>query len=162
MVLYLIRHAEAVDLGSAGAAFDFDRALTAHGQAQTLAVAGAFARLKLPVDAVVSSPLVRAYQTAAGLLSVWQPGARPVTYDALAPEKLKPNKLSEFLAGVPGQHIAAVGHMPDLATYAEWLLGAPGGALPFAKSAVACIEFKGSPAKTSGQLRWLVTPEWVL
>lgn len=162
MILYLIRHAEAVELGSPGAARDFDRFLTPLGQAQTLAMAEAFVRLKLPVDAVVSSPFVRAYQTAAGLLSVWQPDARPVTHDALAPEKLKPNKLSEFLADVPGKHVAAVGHMPDLGLYAEWLLGAPDGAIPFAKCGAACIEFKGDPAKAGGKLRWLVSPEWLM
>ena len=105
MILYLIRHAEAVELGSPGAARDFDRALTPRGHAQTRALAEAFARLKLPVDEVVASPLVRAHQTAVGLLDVWQPGARPITYDALSPERLKPAKLSDFLAEVPGKRI---------------------------------------------------------
>ena len=162
MLLYLIRHAEAVELGSPGAARDFDRALTPHGHAQTLAIAEAFARRQLAVDAVVASPLVRAHQTAAGLLNVWQPGTRPVTHDALGPERLKPGKLSEFLAGVPGDRIAAVGHMPDLGAYAEWLLGAPDGSIQLAKGAVVCIEFKGDPTKAGGKLHWLITPEWFL
>lgn len=162
MILYLVRHAEAVELGSPGAGRDFDRFLTPHGSAQTLAIAEAFARLKLPVDAVVSSPFVRAYQTAAGLLNVWQPDTRPITYDALAPEKLKPNKLSEFLGEVPGEFVVAVGHMPDLGAYAEWLLGATDGSIQFAKGGVACIEFKSDPAKATGKLRWLLAPEWVM
>ncbi|MDY3560062.1 histidine phosphatase family protein [Gemmata sp. JC673] len=162
MILYLVRHAEAVELGTPGAASDFDRFLTPNGNAQTLAMAQAFARLKLPVDAVVSSPFVRAYQTATGLLSVWQPDVRPITHDTLAPEKLKPNKLSEFLGEVPGEFVVAVGHMPDLGTYAEWLLGTSAGAVPFAKAAVACIEFRADPAKASGRLRWFVSPEWVM
>ncbi|AWM39315.1 phosphohistidine phosphatase [Gemmata obscuriglobus] len=162
MILYLVRHAEAVELGSPGAASDFDRFLTPNGSAQTLAMAQAFTRLKLPVDAVVTSPFVRAYQTASGMLSVWQPNSRPITHDALAPEKLKPNKLSEFLGGVPGEFMVAVGHMPDLGAYAEWLLGASAGAIPLAKAAIACIEFRTAPAKASGRLRWLVPPEWVM
>ncbi len=162
MLLYLIRHAKAVELGSPGAARDFDRSLTPHGHAQTLAVAEAFARLKITIDTVVASPLVRAHQTAVGLLSVWQPGARPITYNALAPERLKPAKFSEFLAEVPGDCVAAVGHMPDLGAYAEWLLGAPNGSIQLAKCAAACIEFKGDPSKAGGKLHWLVTPKWVL
>ncbi len=162
MLLYLIRHAEAVERGSPGAGRDFDRALTPHGHAQTRALADAFARLKLTVDEVVSSPLVRAYQTGAGLLDVWRPGARPVTHDALSPERLKPAKLSEFLAGVPGDAVAVVGHMPDLGAYAEWLLGAPSGAIQLAKAAAACIEFKGDPIKAGGKLHWLIPPEWVM
>ncbi len=161
MLLYLIRHAEAVELGSPGAARDFDRVLTAHGHAQTLAIAEAFVRLKITIDAVIASPLVRAHQTAVGLLNVWQPGARPVTCDALSPEYLKPGKLSEFLVEVPGDAVAAVGHMPNLGAYAEWLLGATDGSIQLAKGAAACIEFKGDPVKTGGKLHWLVTPEIV-
>src|SRR5438045_7454682 len=98
MLLYLIRHAEAVELGSPGAARDFDRALTPHGRDQARALAEAFARLKLPVDAVAASPLVRAHQTAVELLNAWQPGSRVVTSDLLSPDRLKPGRLSDFLA----------------------------------------------------------------
>jgi phosphohistidine phosphatase len=162
MLLYLIRHAEAVELGSPGAARDFDRALTPHGRDQTRALAGAFARLKLPVDAVAASPLVRAHQTAVELLNAWQPGARVITCDHLSPERLKPGKLSDFLAAIPGERVAAVGHMPEIGAYAEWLLGAAEGSVPMAKAAAACIEFKGDPAKAAGKLQWLVTPEWFM
>jgi phosphohistidine phosphatase len=161
MILYLIRHAEAVERGTPGAGRDFDRPLTNRGHAQARAVADAFVRLGISVDTVVTSPLVRTYQTAVDLLAVWQPGARPVTHDALAPERLKPGKLTEFLAGA-GSCVAAVGHMPDLGAYAEWLIGAPEGALPFAKGGAACIEFAGPPGKGCGKLKWLVPPEWVM
>src|SRR5438445_5219171 len=85
MLMYLIRHAEAVELGTPGAARDFDRALTEHGREQSRALADAFARLKLPVDAIVASPLVRAHQTAVELAAIWHPGNRVVTCDQLAP-----------------------------------------------------------------------------
>lgn len=160
MLLYLIRHAEAVEPGSPGAARDFDRALTARGRDQARALADAFARLKLPVDAVVASPLVRAHQTAAELVGVWHPGGRPVTCDLLAPERLRPGKLSDFLAAVPGDSVAAVGHMPELGAYVEWLIGAAAGSIPLAKAAAACVAFAGDPAKAAGELRWVVTPDW--
>ena len=162
MLVYLIRHAEAVGLGSSGAARDFDRALTPHGRDQARALAEEFVRMKLPVDAVVASPLVRAHQTAVELLAVWQPGARVVTCDQLAPERLKPGKLSEFLALVPGESVAAVGHMPEIGAYAEWLLGAADGSVPLAKAAAACVEFMGDPAKAAGKLLWVVTPDWFM
>ena len=85
-----------------------------------------------------------------------------VTCDALSPEKLKPGKLSDFLAAVPGEHIAAVGHMPEIGTYAEWLIGAAEGSIPLAKAAVMCIDFKNGPAKAAGKLQWLVTPDWFM
>ncbi|MCS6866730.1 MAG: histidine phosphatase family protein [Gemmataceae bacterium] len=162
MRLYLIRHAEAVELGAPGATRDFDRVLTAHGREQARALAEVFVKRQLPVDAVVASPLVRAHQTAVELLNVWQPAARVITCDYLAPERLKPGKLSDFLADIPGQRIAAVGHMPEIGYYLEWLLGAIEGSLPLAKAAVACVDFKNDPAKAAGKLQWLVTPEWFL
>ena len=162
MLLYLIRHAEAVELGTSGALRDFDRALTPHGHEQARALGEAFARLKLPLDVVAASPLVRAHQTAVDLLAVLQPDTRPVTCDQLAPERLRPGKLSDFLAGVPGDHVAAVGHMPELATYLEWLLGAADGSVPLEKAAVACVAFKGDPEKAAGKLKWVVTPNWFM
>jgi phosphohistidine phosphatase len=162
MLLYLIRHAEAVELGSSGAARDFDRALTPHGRAQAHALGEAFARLKLPVDLVAASPLVRAHQTAVEFLAALQPDTRPVTCDQLAPERLKPGKLSDFFAAAPGDRVAAVGHMPELAAYLEWLIGAADGAVPLEKAGVACVAFKGDPQKATGKLKWVVTPDWFM
>jgi phosphohistidine phosphatase len=172
MLLYLIRHAEAEDLGTGGVSRDFDRPLTAHGRLQAQALAKVFVRLNLPVDTVVASPLVRAYQTAKELLAVWHPEDRPVTCDELAIDKFKPAKLSSFLADLParGQRspsrgekaIAAVGHMPDIAAYLAWLIGANPGTIHMAKAAAACIKFKTTPARAEGELRWLVTPDWFL
>lgn len=161
-MLYLIRHAEAVELGAPGAGHDFDRALTPRGHAQARALGETFARLKLPLDVVVASPLVRAHQTAAELLAALHADTRPVTCDQLAPERLRPNKLSDFLAGVAGDRVAAVGHMPELGAYAEWLIGAADGSVPFEKAAAACIAFKGDPEKAAGKLKWIVTPDWFM
>src|SRR5262245_41375694 len=162
MLLYLIRHAEAVEPGSPGALRDFDRVLTPRGREQARALGETFTRLKLPLDVMVASPLVRAHQTAVEMLAALRSDLRPVTCDALAPERLKPGKLSDFLAAVPGDHVAAVGHMPELGTYAEWLLGAADGSIHLAKAAAACIEFKGNPVKAAGKLHWIVTPEWFM
>lgn len=162
MILYVVRHAEAVEPGTPGAARDFDRALTPHGRDQARALAAALVRLKCEPEAVVASPLVRAHQTAVELLNVWVPGGRVVTCDALAPERYRPAKLSEFLAAVPGDRVAAVGHMPELGAFAEWLLGAEPGTVPLAKAACACVEFRGDPARGAGALKWLVGPEWFL
>jgi phosphohistidine phosphatase len=114
------------------------------------------------VEAVVASPLVRAHQTAVELLRVWQTSGPVVTCDQLAPDRLRPGKLSEFLAAVPGESVAAVGHMPELGAYAEWLLGAADGSFPLAKASAACVAFKGDPAKASGKLLWVATPEWFM
>jgi phosphohistidine phosphatase len=171
MLLYLIRHAEAEDLGGS-ITRDFDRPLTARGRLQAHALAQAFTKRRILVDAVAASPLVRAHQTATELSSLWMPDVRPVTCDELAIEKLKPGKLSEFLAALPTRGsripsraekaIAAVGHMPDLAMYLEWLLGAAAGTIHMAKASAACVRFKGDPGRATGLLDWLISPEWFM
>jgi len=170
MLLYLVRHAEAVELGTNGATRDFDRPLTDRGRKQSRELAEAFAKRGIVVDAVAASPLVRAHQTATELLAVWHPGTRPVTCDELAIEKLKAAKLTAFLAALPARGprhpsrdekaVVAVGHMPDLGEYVEWLLGAAPGSIQMAKAATACVRFKGDPGRGTGELLWLVTPEW--
>ena len=171
MLLYLIRHAEAEDLGAGGIARDFDRPLTGQGRADSRALAEAFLRHQAVVDAVAASPLVRAHQTAVEFVSVFAPLLRVVTCDELAHGKLKPGKLSDFLANLPSvgdrspgresKAVAAFGHMPDLAEYCEWLMGADPGTLRFAKAGAACLHFRGEPARGTGSLEWLITPEWL-
>lgn len=169
MLLYLIRHAEAENLGGS-ITRDFDRPLTDRGREQSRNLATAFAARGIVVDAVAASPLLRAHQTATELLNLWMPGTRPVTCDELATDQLKPAKLSSFLVAVPPKgsrvpsraekSVAAVGHMPDLGAYAEWLIGAAPGTIHFAKAAAALVSFRDEPARASGTLEWLVSPEW--
>lgn len=171
MILYLIRHAEAENVGLGGVTRDFDRPLTDRGRAQSRALAAAFASRHFFVDALAASPLVRAHQTAVEFLSILAPGLRPTTCDELALEQLKSHRLSAFLADLPPRGIrapshdqkavAAVGHEPDLGRYAAWLLGAEPGSIHVARASAACIRFKGDPAKATGELLWLVPPEWV-
>jgi phosphohistidine phosphatase len=171
MLLFLIRHAEAEPLGGP-IVRDFDRPLTARGRHQVRALATALADRHIVIDAVAASPLVRAHQTAAELVGVLDPSVRPVTCDELAVGRLKPGKLSALLAELTPRGartpdraekvVAAVGHMPDLGAYLEWLIGAGPGTIHFAKAAVACVRFKGQPDRATGELLWLVTPDWFM
>ena len=171
MLLYLIRHAEAEDIGTGGITRDFDRPLTVRGRDDSHAFAEAFVHQHFAIDAVAASPLVRAHQTAVEFLSVLAPGLRVVTCDELAIDKMKPGKLSEFLSNLPAsgervpsreeKAVAAVGHMPDLAVYLEWLIDAAPGTIKMAKAGAASLRFKGDVEKSTGVLEWMVTPEWL-
>ncbi len=160
MRLYLVRHAEAVPEADTGR--DFDRVLTDHGHDQAKALAAALKARGVQVDAVVSSPLVRAQQTSTDLIDGLPPTRDLIFCDHLASGELKPRKLSKFLAVVGVEHLAAVGHQPDLGAYAEWLIGAEDGSLPFEKAGAACVEFDDVPRKGAGRLLWVVTPEWFM
>jgi phosphohistidine phosphatase len=170
MWLYLIRHAEAEAADTESGLRDFDRPLTPEGRLQTQALARSLHQRGIVLDAVASSPLVRAHQTATILLEVLAPGTRPVTCDELAIDVWKPNKLSDFLADLPplgprlpergDKAVAAVGHMPHLARYLDWLLGIDDSPLALEKASVACVRCDGMPRRGNGQLIWLVTPLW--
>jgi phosphohistidine phosphatase len=160
MNLYIIRHAEAQPLGEGGIEDDADRSLTTTGQAQCERLAAALQRQGVRLDRILTSPLLRARQTAEGLLQHLA-GPRPELHicDHLAPGG-KRRKLTRFLCGLGAQSVAIVGHMPDLGLYAGWLIGSRKAQIDLAKAGVACIHFEGAPEKGAGALIWMVTPQW--
>jgi phosphohistidine phosphatase len=160
MDLFLIRHAEAAPLGEGGVTEDSERPLTEMGQRQAAAVGQMLARHDIRLDALVSSPLVRAQQTATILLAkLGKPQPELLTTEELSPGA-KPRKLAKFLREVTGERIGLVGHMPHIAVWAGWLIGAKKCQLEFAKAGVACIFCGDMAGKGLGSLQWLVTPEW--
>ena len=160
MDLYIIRHAEAQPLGENGIQNDEERPLTAAGKAQCGPLAAALQRQSVRLERVVTSPLLRARQTAEGLLKhLASPEPELHTCDFLAPGG-KRRKLTRFLCNLNAQSVAIVGHLPDLGLYAGWLIGAKNAQIELAKAGVACIHFDDEPDKGAGVLNWLVTPQW--
>jgi phosphohistidine phosphatase len=160
MDLYIIRHAEAQPLGEDGIEDDADRPLTEAGHAQCGPLAAALQRQGVHVERIVTSPLLRARQTAEGLLKNLAPPTPELhTCDHLAPDG-KRRKLTRFLVGLSAQSVAIVGHMPDLGIYAGWLIGSKLAHIEIAKAGVAFIRFKNEPDKNAGELHWLVSPDW--
>lgn len=120
--LYLIRHGIAADRDLFEE--DFDRPLTEQGIHKTSMIAQRLAALDLYFDRLLTSPLVRAQQTAellhaAGLCRTIE------TLGALAPGGSVEALASWWLdvAQVkPDEMIAIVGHEPDLGQWAQWLV----------------------------------------
>lgn len=163
MKLLLVRHADAVKQGGVGAENDFDRVLTDQGREQARALAGALAAHGIVLDVVVTSPLVRAVQTAEPLLRVVSdPSATLTICDHLAPDDFRRKKVSKCLNAIERGGAAVVGHMPSLGAYAAWLLGAEENAIPFEKAGAALITVDGAVEKGSGRLEWMITPTWLM
>jgi phosphohistidine phosphatase len=160
MDLYIIRHADAQPLGEGGIQNDEDRPLTAVGQAQCGPLASALLHQGVRLERIVTSPLLRARQTAEGLLKhLSAPAPELHTCDHLAPGG-KRRKLTRFLSELGAETVALVGHMPDLNLYAGWLIGSKNTQIELAKAGAACIHLDDEPDKGAGVLTWLVTPEW--
>jgi phosphohistidine phosphatase len=160
MNLYLIRHADAARPEVRGGKDDAERPLTEMGKAQCATLASALLARGVALNQAVSSPLLRARQTMEIMLEHWPaPEPEQLTCNALRPGG-RAKKITRFCLGLSGENVALVGHMPDLAVYAGWLVGAKKAQVNIAKAGVAFIRFDGSPDKGEGSLVWLITPEW--
>lgn len=160
MDLYIIRHADAQPLGEGGVHDDAERPLTALGHSQCPPVAAALLRHGVRLQHLVTSPLLRARQTAEGLLH--ELGAtKPQlhTCDHLAPGG-KRRKLTRFLSELSAEAVGIVGHRPDLNLYLAWLIGSRKAQIDLAKAGIACVQFDAEPDKGAGSLAWLITPKW--
>jgi phosphohistidine phosphatase len=156
--LYLIRPAEALPVGEDGIVGDEQRPLSEASRAQCRALSEALQRLGARFEKVVSSPLVRAKQTAELLLAGWPaPAPEMVECDALRPGG-KRKELARFLQGLGTESAVVVGHNPDLSMFAAWLIGAREAQVELARGGVARIDTDGSPGKGAGTLAWALTP----
>lgn len=162
MRLYIIRHAEAVSLETAGVNADADRPLTDHGHAQCRALASALLKRGIKFDLILTSPYLRARQTTQGLLDQW-PQPRPAVEECedLTPDG-KSGKLARLLRQFKPDSAALVGHLPSLADHAAWFIGSKKARLDLEKASVALIECEDLPDKGGGCLQWLITPAWYM
>jgi phosphohistidine phosphatase len=161
MDLYLIRHADARPLGEEDGQHDAERPLSPAGQRQAEVLGARLQKLEPRLQLMVTSPLLRARQTAEGALQAWgQPAPSLQTCAELAPGG-KPKKLARYLREQGVEVIGLVGHMPDLGQLAAWLIGSKKAQVEMAKSGVAYIPCPEGPGKGAGSLVWLVTPGWL-
>ena len=157
--LILIRHTEAVELGSEKAETDFDRYLTPHGIATASRLADTLKANGIEFDAIVSSPLVRAVQTAEPLLALTANRQILVNED-LATGVRKPKKLAVRLNEMDAQVVALVGHRPDLDEFVAWLIGAGTKGIKLAKGTAVKVNTHGEVREGGGTLLWQITPDF--
>jgi phosphohistidine phosphatase len=153
--LFVIRHARA---GSPGDRWpnDDDRPITDDGRARFLEVVQGLARLDVSFDRVVSSPLVRARDTAL-LLAPLTRNPEIALLDALGPGG-RPAAVLRGLAALKGsRRLAVVGHEPGLGALVAYLLGAS-RPIGFKKGGVACLELARVSPATTATLRWFAPP----
>jgi phosphohistidine phosphatase len=151
--LYLLRHAHAGN-PDAWTGDDSERPLSAKGRGQAERLARFLASIGLKLDSIVTSPKVRARQTAEPVAAAL--GVHYITDPRLA-GPLDEAVLEAILKDVGGEHVMLVGHDPDFSDVAASLTGAPN--LPLKKGALARFEAT-RPLKPSGALlRSLVPPD---
>jgi phosphohistidine phosphatase len=127
--LVIVRHAEA-----AAGEPDELRPLTPEGREAARALGERLATEGVRPDAVLTSPLLRAHETAQEL-------ARPAGLDPEPDERLAPGATAEGVraaAAERGETVVVVGHQPDCSQIAAALTGGPEPA--FAPCAMLAVE----------------------
>ena len=159
MDLYLVRHAIAFDADPTQWPDDRERPLTPQGEKRFSRAARGLRELVPTVDVVLSSPLVRAWQTAE-ILSKKSGWPEPRRFEPLEPGHT-PLELTDGLQPHAGaSSVALVGHEPTLGELVSYLLTTDQGRarFEFKKGSVALLAFDGPPQGGGGMLRWLLPP----
>ena len=162
MLLLLNRHANAGTRDPAQWPDDRDRPLTEKGRKVQTDVSRLLRKRDLAPSLVLTSPWVRAGQTAQILVEVARVGQPPVPCEPLAedPDLIR---LQDFTGSQPpGAIVAMVGHSPWMEELASVLLAgsSTGIRIDFPKSGVMGIELdRLEPG--AGELRFFLRPKMV-
>lgn len=138
MLLYILRHAEAETKIVA----DYERRLTLHGHEQANAMGRFCLERKIFPEIILTSPVVRAKQTAEQFVAVLKKGdliEAPWMACGMNPERA----LKELSVYKNFKRVMIVGHEPDLSRLIAILLGInDSGALEVAKASLTTIALK--------------------
>lgn len=162
--LYLIRHGIAAERREYSD--DASRPLTEKGQARTQQVARRLKALGCEVDCILTSPLVRAQQTA-DILQTAGLAATVETSVCLAPGgdlQAWLGWLAQWQQQLPQGRLALVGHEPDLSHWAQQLVhGQRSDRWVLKKAGVIGVSVPAAgQAIGNGYLFWLTPPRLLL
>jgi phosphohistidine phosphatase len=160
MRLLIIRHgiAEDKEVWARTSSNDDDRPLTDEGRQKMVLNAKGLRRTVDAIDVLVTSPLVRARQTAQIVADAFNLG-RIETTKSLVPDT-PPVEFVEWLARYRDKGVvAAVGHEPHLGLLATWMLtGVEESHVELKKGAACLLELDGEPAPAGARLCWSIAP----
>ncbi len=154
----LIRHGIAVEPDE-WEGTEENRPLTEKGKKRVKQGALGLAALDCKPTHLLTSPFVRAYDTARLLRTIVCPALKVETREELA-VGAKPEQLVAHLSTLPSDSVVVcVGHEPQLGEVVGLLLcGKALPNFPFKKAGVACIEAEGIIRPSHGRLRWWFPP----
>lgn len=153
--VYVLRHATAQEYAPGTA--DAERKLTDKGLRQSRAVASFCERQGLLPGVLLTSPLVRAVETATVLSQNLHDCPPPETVDWLRLGTPTEDALRQVRARLERQEgpLWLVGHEPDLSDLISRLLGSPDSIVRVKKASLTCVELD-LDARRHGQLLWSI------
>jgi len=159
MNLYFLRHGIAVERGTKGYRDDSKRPLTSEGREKLLRIAAALQALEISFDLVLSSPYVRARQTAELIVKRLGCAKRLQFTDYLQPGGNFRNVLLTLRQIKPSPtSVLIVGHEPDLSLAASLLLsGSSKTRFELKKAGLIALE-TSSLQPNDAVLQFMLTP----
>ncbi|HEY0605077.1 MAG TPA: phosphohistidine phosphatase SixA [Herpetosiphonaceae bacterium] len=157
MKIFFMRHGIAEP--AHGSVKDHDRALTEEGRSQVSQIAQAMQRLSIKPDVILTSPLVRARQTAEIVAPALE--APLETANELQPGAIL-DDLQRLLRRYPQETVMLVGHEPDFSALAARLINADERGILLKKGGMIRIDIDGRPQAGRGRLVMSLTPKTML
>jgi phosphohistidine phosphatase len=159
MQLYIVRHGIAIDREDPKCPAEADRYLTEEGIEKTKQVAKGIAVMGVHADLMVSSPYVRAMQTATIFASALEyPKQKIRRTESLLPGADPAAVLRELAREKNASSVFCFGHAPHLDGLLAAAVAAPHHITSLKKAGVAFVELK-RVSPPNGQLVWLVAPK---
>ena len=163
MNLYILRHAIAVEPGSPAYEDDSQRPLTAKGSARMKQIASGLKHMETEFDLILSSPHIRARQTAEILAKSYHIQDKLILTPALLPEATASQiineineKYSQFV------NVVLVGHEPALSNLISKLIsGDPTLNITLKKGGICRLSVEQLSYDRCATLDWLLYPSQV-
>jgi len=159
MQLYILRHGIAED-GKPGSS-DSERALTAEGKKKLREVLRVASRAGVSPKLIISSPYLRAVETAEIAIDVLGYKETLLQTKVLIPSSDPKPVWEEIRVHNDVPELMLVGHEPLLSILGAYLLGAPSVHIDMKKGAILRIDLDKFGAAPHGVLKWMLVPKLI-
>jgi phosphohistidine phosphatase len=158
--LYLLRHAIAVERGTSGYEDDSKRPLTKEGKTKMRANAQGMKSLSLTFDLILSSPYLRAKETADIVIETLKIKDNTILTKNLIPDAPFEKLIREINGySKKSKNILLVGHEPHLSALISHLLtGKQNLTIDFKKGGLCLLTFNDICSASTASLEWLLGP----
>ncbi len=159
MNLYIVRHGLAAAPGTPGYDDDSQRPLTDAGRRRLKKIVKGLSEFGIELDAILTSPYVRARDTAMILAKEFDLKDKVALSDNLIPPGNFETLIDEIREKYDVENLALVGHEPMLSSLISWLTtGNTAMKVVLRKGGVAFLSTEKLYEEGRAVLRWLLTP----
>ena len=163
MELYVLRHGQANDPAGLYIGKDWQRPLTPKGMKKMKKECRGMRSLQLEFDLILTSPLVRARQTAEVVAKAFDAQDKLEDCEYLASGGDHDLLVKQLQSSPEGYRILLVGHEPDLSMFiAAIALGNDDATVNLRKGGLCKVVIDNPSQTFKGTLEWLLTPRQLL